>query len=165
MKKNIQKAYKILRNNLLYFQPLLIYLMIISFALPVIMSAKVSVHPKTVLTISMFLLTVANIAGWFHINKLAVISYDENDEPDIVAEKNITNFKTYFSGVGENFGKVLLGGIIFLVFYIFAAIGLSKLCMIAFGEPVIALKFKEMTELKTVQDFTNFLLLSRKKIF
>lgn len=156
MKKNIQKAYRILKNNLLYIQPFLIYLMIISFALPVIMSTRVSIHPKTVLTISMLLLTIANISGWFHINKLAVKSYNEDDEPDVVAEKNITNFKTYFAGVGENFGKVLFGGIIFAVFYLFAVFGLSKLCMLAFGEPVIALKFKEMAELKTVQDFTTF---------
>lgn len=156
MKKNIQKAYKILRNNLLYFQPLLIYMMIISFALPIIISAKVFVHPKIVLTISMLLLTVANIAGWFHINKLAVKSYNEDDEPDVVAEKNITNFKTYFAGVGENFGKVLFGGIIFAVFYSIAVFGLLKLCMLSFGEPVIAFQFKEMAELKTVQDFTNF---------
>lgn len=156
MKKIINKSYKILRSNLLFFQPLLIYMMIISFALPIIMSAKVSIHPKTVLTISMLLLTVANISGWFHINKLAVKSYNENDSADVVAEKTITNFKTYFDGVGENFGKVLFGGIIFSVFYFLAVMGLSKLCMLAFGEPVIAFKFKEMAELKTVQDFTAF---------
>ncbi len=157
MKKIITDSFNILKNNLIFILPFLMYLMFVMMFLPYILNNNTQIYIKIILAISVFLLTSANIAGWFHINKSAVLDYNPSDDKETVTIKTIKNYKLYFSGVGENFTNILFGLIFFSFIYIVLLYGIKKLCIICFGEPVIFLRFKELASITTVSDVNNFL--------
>ena len=87
MKKLLQDSFKILRNNLLFIQPLLLYLLMIMLASTYFVSGHVALYPKMLLAVSMILLTVAFFAGWMYINKKGI-------EPDYIVNFKHSDFIT-----------------------------------------------------------------------
>ena len=133
------------------------YLMFAMMFLPYILNNNTQIYIKIILTVSLFLLTSANTAGWIYINKCAVLDYNPSDDKETVTIKTIKNYKLYFFGVGENFINILFGLIFFSFIYIVLLYGVIKLCLIYFGEPVIALRLKELASITTVSEVNNFL--------
>lgn len=137
MKNLFIKSFNILKSNLLYIQPLLLY-MFFTMALGVyLLSKNVLYIPKVCLLVSIFLLTAAFLSGWFYINKQAVIDYNPDDDNDTIVMKSVKNFKLFFSGVGELFFKVLTAAILYLIFYCVLGFLILKLGNIYLGHPVI----------------------------
>lgn len=157
MKKLLTLSYKILRNNLIFIQPFLLYLLVLMMAVPYFVNNNVQIYPKIILMISVYLLSIANISGWFYINKKAVEEYDENDSKEEITIKAVKNFKCYFTGVGEYFFKSLLGSLLFFAFYFVLFYAITKVCLATLGEPVIADRINELANFKTVAEISAFL--------
>ena len=102
-----KKPLSILRNNMIFIQPLLLYLLLLMTALTFVLAKEMYFISKCMLLLSTLLMTIAFSAGWFYVNKLGVENYNGNDEPDTIATKAIENIKKFFVGVGENFFKSL----------------------------------------------------------
>ena len=117
MKNILQKALNILKNNLIFIQPLLLYMLILMSLFGNLLTARNGIYLKILIIFTLFLLTVVFFAGWFHINKLAVINYNETDSEEAIYNKTLNNLKTFFQGTGENFFKVFTGLILYLTFY------------------------------------------------
>ena len=157
MKNIYSKAFSILKNNLIYIQPLLFYLLIIMLILPPILGKNTALYPKVLLIISSFLLTVATTAGWLYINKKAVIDFNPDDNNEEIAKKSLTNLKTFFTGVGEYFFKTLLGYFCFISIYILLFYLTTKFCLHFLGEPTITHKITDIASIKTVEELNNLL--------
>lgn len=108
----IKKSNKILKNNLIFIQPLLMYLLMILTSIPYIINNNIFYITRIIIFISMILLTIAFSAGYFYINKLGIINYNENDEKEEITIKSIQNFKKFFEGVGAYFIKTFCAFII-----------------------------------------------------
>ena len=75
----VKKSAKVLKNNLIFIQPLLLCMLLFMTVASFFISKNVFIAGKICLSISIFLLTIAFTAGWLHINKLGILSYNEND--------------------------------------------------------------------------------------
>lgn len=135
MKNLFKISGKILKNNLIYIQPLLLYVLLGQLAVNFIMINRAAQLPKITLLISLFLLTVIFFAGWFNINKLAVISYNPDDSDEVTAKKSIENLKSFVSGVGEYFVKFLCGLTFFITTAALGFYATIKLCAKTYGIP------------------------------
>ena len=156
MKNNFLTSFQILKDNMLYIQPLLFYMLIVMMAPSYIVSKAVLPLPKICLLISIFLLSAAFIAGWFFINKKAVDDYNPEDDKETIIAKSIKNFKMYFQGVGANFLRILLGIIILLCIYSFCAFMIYKLGMIYIGKSDIFYNLIELS-VKSQEDLINYI--------
>ena len=157
MKNLYLKAFSILKNNLIFIQPLLFYLLIIMVILPPILGKNTALYPKVLLVISAFLLTVATTSGWLYINKKAVDDYNPDDNNEEIARKTLVNLKTFFTGVGEYFFKTLFGYFCFITIYILFFYLTTKSCLYFLGEPSIAHRINDFTSIKTVEELNNLL--------
>ncbi len=157
MQKIITKPFNILKQNLLYIQPLLLLLLTLMTASPYVLgTGKLSI-PNIVLIVSMFMLTAAFSAGWFFINKLAVVSYNEDDTKEESTAKSILNFKKFFEGVGRYFLKisvsfVILAGIYLAVFY-----GIFKLLYFQIGIPGFIYELPKVLNTNSQDEISAFL--------
>lgn len=145
----LNKPFNILKNNMLFIQPLLFYLLLLMTLLTFVVSPSVQFISKVMMLISIVLMTVAISAGWFYINKLALLSYNQEDDKETITEKSINNFKKFFIGVGENFFRFLFANIICFIFFVGITFLVVKACFHFFGEPTIFLSLSKMVEEKT----------------
>ena len=157
MKKLLQDSFKILRNNLLFIQPLLLYLLMIMLASTYFVSGHVALYPKMLLAVSMILLTVAFFAGWMYINKKGIDDYVEEDSAEEISIKAIKNFKLFFSGVGEYFFRVLKGFLCFGVLYAACFFFFKKLGKTIFANPVLINELNKIAAVKTNEELTSLL--------
>ena len=153
MKNNFLTSFQILKDNMLYIQPLLFYILLIMMAPAYLFSKIVLPFPKICIIISIFLLTSAFLAGWLYINKQAVLDYSIDDDKETVINKSIKNFKMYFQGVGENFFRVLGSSVIVLFIYM---ISIYKLGLIYIGHSSV---FSNLINLsaKSHEDLINYI--------
>lgn len=135
MNKLFKTSYKILGRNLLYIQPLLLYILIVQLGINFVAVRNLAQISRYTVVIALFLLTVIFIAGWMYINKLAVISYNPEDSSEISSKKSIANIKCFASGVGEYFVKFLFGSILFITFSAGCLYSTVKLCLKTYGVP------------------------------
>ena len=156
MKNNFLTSFQILKNNMLYIQPLLLYMLIVMMVPAYIVSKTVLPLPKICLMISVFLLSSAFLSGWFFINKKAVDDYNPDDDKETVVSKSIKNLKLYFQGVGANFLRILLGILILICIYSVFAFFIYKAGMIYIGSSDI---FYDLTKLsvQNQQDLINYI--------
>jgi hypothetical protein len=133
----IKKSIQILKYNLLFIQPLILFIFLILGGIAYISEKIIPMPAQIVLLISGILLFIAFIAGWFHINKLAVKNYNAEDSLEEYRNKAINNFKKFFEGVGGNFLKVLFAFGILSVLSMAAGYGIIKFCMAFYGKPDI----------------------------
>lgn len=135
MNNLFKNSYKILKNNLIFMQPLLLYILLCQYATNFLVINKPMQTQRVMILVSLFLLTVAFYAGWLYINKLAVVTYNSDDSIETINKKSIENLKGFATGVGKYFLK-FLGGFISVLALTFGSIyGTAKFCMTTVGTP------------------------------
>ncbi len=144
MQKIISNSFKILKNNMLFIQPLMLYILLSITILSFIVQKKIYIVPQLIILIAIILLTFAFLAGWLYINKLAVEDFNEDDDFEVIAAKTVKNFKMFFEGVGKNFFKTLFGGLIYFVIFAVFMYGVYYLCMKYFGYPAFIEKISTL---------------------
>ncbi len=112
---------------------------------------------KLTLILSVFLMSIAFLAGWLHINKLAVKSYNPNDVQEIVTQKTVDNFKQFFVGVGNNFVKTFFGFLLSCVIYSGSFYLLTKYCVATYGEPNILIEMSKLSQMQTHAELLSYL--------
>ena len=108
------------------------------------------------LLLSMFLLTIVFTAGWLHINKYGVISYNQDDTQEEIANKAIAGLKTFFEGIGENFFKTLGAYFVILVSSIAVIYFVSKLLTLTVGEPKLVYELPKIAKASSQAEILNF---------
>lgn len=156
MFNTFKKSYFILKNNMIFIQPLLLYLLILMTFLSFIVNRNIYIIPKIILLVSSVLLFIAMLSGWFYINKYGVLSYNENDSKEEITIKTIQNFKKFFEGVGSDFFKtfgicIILGLIYTASFWI-----VSKICITLFGRPEIIYELPKLAKASSQAEIINF---------
>lgn len=161
MRVIIQSMFKrpsnILKNNMIFIQPLLLYLLLLMTAMTFILAKEMYFVSKCMLLLSIFLMTIAFSAGWFYVNKLGIENYNSDDESDVVASKAIENFKKFFVGVGENFFKSFGGIIICAILYSVSIYAVGNLCLSLFGEPTVLMDMPKLAQTQTNAELVAYL--------
>lgn len=152
-----KKPLSILRNNMIFIQPLLLYLLLLMTALTFVLAKEMYFISKCMLLLSTLLMTIAFSAGWFYVNKLGVENYNGNDEPDTIATKAIENIKKFFVGVGENFFKSLGGFVICFILYSVCIYAVGNLCLSVYGEPTIIMDMPKLAQAQTSAELMAYL--------
>ena len=155
MLKTLKKSFKILKNNTIFVQPILLFMLTILSILLFLNGRILPQQSQILLLISFFLLFIAFCSGWLYINKLGVVSYNENDTSAEISEKSIKNFKKFFEGVGANFVKLLITVVILLSIYFLIMLGLTKLCLHYFGMPQIINDFRRIAQASSQAEILN----------
>lgn len=149
--------FQILRNNMIFIQPLLLFMLLLMSASIFIAGRNMYMAPRISLAISFVLLTVAFIAGWLHINKLGIKNYCSSDEQEIITQKSIDSFKQFFVGVGENFFKVLFAFLLMALIYSAVMYGIMTLCLKQFGTPTLIMDLPNIAKNQTNAELVAYL--------
>lgn len=150
------KPFKILKSNLIFIQPLLIWQIIMTGMIYAAASRIQPMASKIVMYVSVLILLVLCLSGWFYINKHAVLSFKEEDAPEEKAEKSVQNFKKFFEGTGAGFVKTSLSCILLLVLYAAAFYGSVMFCINQFGMPEFINNLDKIPSLKTSDELMQF---------
>ena len=157
MLETIKKSFCILKNNLIFIQPLLLGLLLIMTAFSFLVGRNFFSFSKIVLLLSMVLLFIAFSAGWFYINKQGVLNYNENDSKEEIALKAVQNFKKFFEGVGADFLKTAGSYIILFILHAATLYIVTKFCMNVFGEPKIIYDFPKILKASSQAEILNYI--------
>lgn len=121
MSSYIQKAFNITKENIIIAQPLIIFLLIISFTLGALTQQTNKIYYLVFSTANLLLCT-AFFAGWFYMIKKAIFHNKraENNEyrnnEDKIAASNALG-KEFFPGVGEHFLSITYTTIVYIIVY------------------------------------------------
>ncbi len=151
-----KKSFYILKNNLIFIQPLLLGLLLLMTAFTFLLGRNIFSIPKIVLMLSIVLMFIAFSAGWFYINKQGVLNYNENDSKEEIALKAVQNFKKFFEGVGADFLKTAGSYIILFILYATTLYIVTKFCMSVFGEPKIINDFPKILKASSQAEILNY---------
>lgn len=157
MQGMFRTAYQILRNNMIFIQPLLLYMLLVMSAAMYVAGKTMPLVARIVLTACVVLLTIAFMTGWFYINKLGVDKYNPEDEQEVITKKTVESFKQFFSGIGENFFKMLFAFIIFGLIYVGVSYLVVQLCLKFFGTPTIIMDFQNIAKMQTNTEIVAYL--------
>lgn len=157
MQTILKKPFFILKNNLIFIQPLLLYLLLQMTALSFILGRNIYTVPGIVLVVSMLLLTVAFAAGWFFINKLGILNYNPEDSKDEITVKAVKNFRMFFEGVGANFIKTFAAGLLYAAIYTAAMFATGRICLEFLGKPDIIFEFQKIMQASNQAEIVNIL--------
>lgn len=152
-----RKSLLILKNNLIFIQPLLLCLLMFMTALSFLASKSTLLIPNIVLLISMFLLFIAFSAGWFYINKFGVENFNETDTKEEITIKAVQNFKKFFEGVGFAFVKTTFSYVLLFIIYFLVVLLSVKLCLHFYGEPKIIYELPKLAAASSQAEILNFL--------
>lgn len=152
-----RKSLLILKNNLIFIQPLLLCLLMLMTIVSFVVSRNIFIASKIVLLISIVLMIIAFSAGWFYINKFGVENYNENDTKEEIAVKSVQNFKKFFEGVGSAFIKTAFSYLILFSLYVFVIFITTKLCLHFYGEPKIIYELPKIAQASSQAEILNFL--------
>lgn len=129
----IQKAFEITKENIILAQPLVIFMIVLSFTLAgLAMQANRAAY--IVFAVSNVLLCTAFFAGWFYMVKQGIylgkrIDNGEYKAPEDRAAASLALGKEFFPGVGEYFLPMTLTIAIYTAAYIALTFGALKLGM------------------------------------
>lgn len=121
MSSFIQKAFNITKENIIIAQPLIIFLLIISFTLGALTQQTNKIYYLVFSTANLLLCT-AFFAGWLYMIKKAIFHNKraENNEyrnnEDKIAASNALG-KDFFPGVGEYFLSITYTTIVYVIVY------------------------------------------------
>jgi hypothetical protein len=155
MQKVIKNSAKILINNTMLIQPLILYLLFSLTIANYILSKNIYPYSKIVLIISFILLTIAFTSGWLHINKYSVLTFNENDTKEEMAVKSIQNLKKFFEGVGKDFLKVTGLYLILTIIYTLFIFVTKKFCLSVYGEPTIISEIQKISNSSSQAELLN----------
>ena len=133
MNKLLKDSWQILKNNMIFIQPLLLLLLFVLIVIPHLSQLNTNIFAKTTLFVSTTLLICAVYSGWLYINKLGIEEYVENEETELVTKKSLDNFKKFFNGIGENFLRCLIAYSFYTIIWAFIFFGLIKICTHLYG--------------------------------
>ncbi len=150
-------AYHILRNNMIFIQPLLLYMLLVMSAAIFISGRTIPNATRINLLVCFVLLTIAFLTGWFHVNKLGVKKYNLDDTQEVITQKTIESIKQFFTGIGEKFLKILFGSILFVAIYAGISFCVTKLCLMVLGNPTIIMDFQNIAKMQTKEEITAYL--------
>lgn len=135
-KNFIQKAFEITKENIILAQPLIIFMIVLSFTLAGL-SMQTNKIAYFVFTIANILLCTAFFAGWFYMIKQGIyldkrIQNGEYKKTEERAAASMALGKEFFPGVGEYFLPVTLTLILYFAvilgaFFLFYKLGLNIL--------------------------------------
>lgn len=129
------KSLKILKNNPIFVQPILIFMVIIMGIFSFLMERNMTFPIKIIMLITIILLFTAFLSGWLYISKSAIADYNEDDSDEEIREKSISNIKKFFEGVGANFIRVLSALAIIIIIGGGIGTAIIWLCYKFFGTP------------------------------
>lgn len=113
------KTYDLVKNNLILVQPLLIFLLVLSFITSPLTSGMGISTAVIVMIISILGLFCAFFAGWYSMFHKSIEYVDKlNLSPEEKALNSINLFKEFFPGVGKYFLKIILGYLLYFMFFI-----------------------------------------------
>ena len=150
-------AYQILRNNMIFIQPLLLYMLLIMSAGIFVAGRTIPSVTKITLLICFVLLTIAFLSGWFHINKLGIEKYNPEDEQEVVTKKTIESIKQFFAGVGEKFLKMFFASIVMVFIYAGLSFCITNLCLNVCVNPTIIMDFQNIAKMQTNAEIMAYL--------
>ena len=153
----VKKSFYILKNNLIFIQPLLLFLLIFMTALSYILNRGGMHIPQIILCIAIILMIIAFSAGWFFINKEGIILYNPEDDKDETAKKAVQSFKKFFEGVGADFLKIMGGYIILAVIFTGLMYLSAKFCTKVFGEPKFIYELQKIAAAQSQAQVLNSL--------
>ncbi|MBQ9244810.1 hypothetical protein IJ182_00915 [bacterium] len=152
-----KKSVNILKNNSLFLQPLLLFFLTI-LSILIFLNGRTIFMPARISLLTAFIfMFIAYCAGWFHIIKQGIISYNKDDSPQEIAEKSISNFKKFFEGVGANFLKLFGSFIILFLIYSVVIFAVTKLCLVLYGKPEIIYDIQKYNEATSNAEKLNIL--------
>jgi len=122
-----------------------------------IINRNIYLIPKVVMLISVVLLFIAMLSGWFYINKYGVLSYNENDSKEEITIKTVQNLKKFFEGVGADFFKTLGICLIYGILYFAIIVAVSKICISILGEPKIIYELPKLAKASSQAEILNFI--------
>ena len=157
MKNIIKDSAKILYNNSIFIQPLIIFVLIANSLIALVSNPNINPFKSIVIMVLYGLLTVLFWAGWSHINKLGIETYNTNDEKAEVSKKSFDSLGKFATGVGENFFKFLLGYITYFFLSLAIVIPISTYLVATVGLPEIITKAKDVTAITSEADLTKIL--------
>lgn len=157
MKNIIKDSAKILYNNSIFIQPLIIFVLIANSLIALISNPNTNPFKSIIILVLYGLLAVLFWAGWSHINKLGVETYNPNDEKAEVSKKSFDSLGKFATGVGENFLKFLLGYIAYFFLSLAIIIPISTYLVATIGLPEIISKAKDTTALTSEADIAKIL--------
>lgn len=152
-----KKSFYILKNNLIFIQPLLLGLLLLMTAFTFLVGRNIFSIPKIVLMLSIVLMFIAFSAGWFYINKYGILNYNEDDSKEEIAVKAVQNFKKFFEGVGADFLKTALVYFITFLLYVALMFVITKFCINVFGEPKILYDFPKIAKATSQAEIYNYI--------
>lgn len=114
----IQKAFELTKDNIILAQPLIIFLIIISFTMTGLANQTNHIAYVVIFTANVLLCT-AFFSGWFYMIKKAVKNANrEFKNPQEKAEASLALGREFFPGVGEYFLPVSFTIVTYFVVYI-----------------------------------------------
>lgn len=117
MLKILKQSFFILKQNIIITQPLIIFLLILTFLITPLQSLKQS-NWIFLIIINLALLTVAFISGWFGMIKQTIFNHKLQLTDK---QTSLELLKKFFPSVGEYFLPTCLAGIVFIIInFIFA---------------------------------------------
>ena len=152
-----KRASNILRNNMIFIQPLLLYLLLLMTSLTFVLAKEMYFVSKCMLLLSIILMTIAFSAGWFYVNRLGVQNYNSSDEVEVVVLKAKENIKKFFVGVGENFFKSFGGFVICTILYFVGVFVVGNLCLSVYGEPTVIMDMPKLAQIQTNAELVAYL--------
>ena len=118
----IQKAFDITKENMILAQPLVIYMIVLSFTLAGLAAQTDKILHFVFLTTNL-LLGTAFISGWFYMIKQGIllnkrIENGEYENPEERMKASWDLGKTFFLGVGDNFLTITTTTIFYIVIFV-----------------------------------------------
>ena len=156
MKKLILKSYSILNDNLLFIQPILIYILLIMISSQNLVEKSMGIIPKTTMILSVVLFAIAITTGLLYINKKAISDYNPEDSNVEIAKKSIKNFKTFFAGIGEYFSKIISGTILYVGIYMLIFYLISIYLSHTIGIPPIKTIIEEFNKIENIEQINAY---------
>ena len=151
-----KKAYKILKNNMVFIQPVLVLQLIIAMIISFNYS-RIQMPVIRIVTLCLVLLLfTACLSGWLYINKYGVLSYNEKDSPEEISEKAIQNLKKFFEGIGCNFIKTGIFCLVIFAIYFVTFYGLYIFCLNYFGIPEFINNLVQISETGTKEQILEY---------
>ena len=157
MKEIIKDSAKILYNNSIFIQPLIIFVLIANSLVALVANPQLGIPKTIVIMVLYYLLTILFWAGWSYINKLGIETYNPNDEKAEVSKKSFDSLGKFATGVGANFFKFLFGYTSYIILSLAIIIPTSNYIIATVGMPEIITKMKDMTAITSEADLAKLL--------
>ncbi len=149
------ESLEVLRKNFILPQPLLLFLLIVSFIVMPVSLRGAGNASGMIMFFALFCLFCAFIAGWYSMIYRAVVINDEKEIPENELEPRVA--REFFPGVERHFLKILSGVIIYIllafIFINIAAIAGEKLI----GFPQGFTQEKLSVALSSWEEYTTFI--------